>query len=386
MATHLEPAKGYGGVAVSATRLARYFGQAAEPDGAVFLCASDGSLGTPIKAEDVNAGKAVSVRLYRTYWFKRWGFGFGAIPALWNTCSSVGSVYICGISTWPTTLAAVICRGLRRPYVISPRGGLMPEHVQHIRRERILKWWFYKLFTIPSLRHASAIHCTSELEAEGVRALVAGKNTVAVIPNSVEIDPEYKIPSRVRGPKEGLTICYIGRLSPEKGINAFTKTWLASREKNDRLLIAGDGEPGAYLDDFQLLLKQGQGAIEYLGYINRDVVLDVIARSHFLVLPSGLDGDVRENFGNVVAEALSLGCPALVTKGLSWDQLDSEHAGLCFHRDAQSVQDVLVQARSITDEHWKKMSIAARAYAMSRLDASVISGKVWQLLEDCGKW
>jgi len=48
--------------------------------------------------------------------------------------------------------------------------------------------------------------------------------------------------------------------------------------------------------------------------------MELLATSNFLVLPSGLEeaGGMRENFGNVVAEAMASGRPVLVARGLAW--------------------------------------------------------------------
>jgi len=39
-------------------------------------------------------------------------------------------------------------------------GGLMPEHVDLIRREKPHKWLYYRWLTFPTLRRAIAVHCT----------------------------------------------------------------------------------------------------------------------------------------------------------------------------------------------------------------------------------
>ncbi|MDD5034715.1 MAG: glycosyltransferase, partial [Methylococcaceae bacterium] len=169
VATHIPPAKGYGGVSVTAGVLTRAW---AERGRRIALVAADESLDGRLRPEDVQLGKAVEVTLYRCYGFRRWGFGLGAIPKLFALCRKAPVVYIHGIATWPATLAAVFCSLLRRPFMVAVHGGLMPEHVELIRRRKPHKWLYYQWLTLPTLRQAHAVHCTSETEADGVRGLL----------------------------------------------------------------------------------------------------------------------------------------------------------------------------------------------------------------------
>ena len=137
---------------------------------------------------------------------------------------------------------------------------------------------------------------------------------------------------------EGLKLCFLGHIQQEKGINAFIRAWLKIRQPADQLVIAGRSVDGAYFEAFQALVEQAQGAISYRGYLERGEVMDLLDASHFLVLPSGLEeaGGMRENFGNVVAEAMAAGRPVLVAKGLAWDHLESVRGRLCFRTNPEA--------------------------------------------------
>ena len=80
VSTHVSPAKGYGGVAVSAARLAAAWARV--PYRRILVCASNASEKSTIKTKEVVLGNNVKVDLYHAWLFKRWGFGFGAIARL----------------------------------------------------------------------------------------------------------------------------------------------------------------------------------------------------------------------------------------------------------------------------------------------------------------
>jgi len=374
--THIPPAKGYGGVSVTASVLTKAW---AERDHQMVLVASGESIDGRLRPEQVCLGKQVKVRLYRCYGFRRWGFGLGAIPELFKLCLQAPVLYIHGIATWPSTLAAIFCVLLRRPFMVAVHGGLMPEHVDLIRREKPHKWAYYRLLTFPTLRRAIAVHCTSDTEAEGVRNVLGEDARILLVPNGID-SREFQVAQYPEG--EGMQLCFLGHVQQEKGINAFIKAWLKTRNPADRLVVAGRSVDGAYFEEFQVLVKQAQGAISFRGYLQRDEVMALLASSHFLVLPSGLEeaGGMRENFGNVVAEAMAVGRPVLVAKGLAWDHLESFGAGFVFDRNEASVCDGLRRAQALDKLEWERMSANGRQYVEQELDPVKLGDKVWQVL------
>lgn len=375
-ATHVAPALGYGGVSVMAATLTKAFASHARK---IWFCASNASLGGALRPVDVKLGGCVEVLLYRSYWFRRWGFGLGAIPKVLALCRRVRYVYIHGIATWPTTLAAIGCVLLRRHFVVAPRGGLMPEHVALIRRKKWHKWLYYQWLTLPTLRRAAAIHCTCDLEMKGVTALLGDTAPVFIVPNGV---PSKETVVQSPPAFQRRVLCFLGHIQREKGINAFLRVWLQCRGQDDRVIVAGHSVDDTYFGEFQRLVAVAEGAIDYRGYLGREEVAATLAASHFLVFPSGFEegGGMRENFGNVVAEALAAGRPALVTRGLAWDSLEAAGAGLLFDRSPESLADRLRRIGTLTPTAWQAMSHRARGYAEQCLDADALGFKVWQVL------
>jgi len=347
------------------------------------LVASDESIDGKLRAEDVKLGEQVDVQLYPCYGFRRWGFGLGAIPKLFKLCLRSPVVYIHGIATWPSTLAAIFCCLLGKPFMVAVHGGLMPEHVDLIRRDKPHKWLYYRWLTFPTLRKAIAVHCTSDTEAEGVRNVLGKDARILLVPNGID-SREFQVADYPA--EEGMQLCFLGHVQQEKGINAFIRAWLKTRRPLDRLVIAGRSVDGAYFEEFQTLVEQAQGAIIYRGYLQREEVMALLAASHFLVLPSGLEeaGGMRENFGNVVAEAMAVGRPVLVAKGLAWDHLQAAQAGFVFDRNEASVLDVLNKAQALDRAEWLQMSATCRQYVEQQLDPVKLGDKVWQVLTQPG--
>lgn len=372
--THIAPARGFGGVAESVGAIVRAWARA----GRTFtLVSSDGSRGAPLAAADLALPPTVTVRLYRARWAVRWGFGPGAPAAVWTACRHASSVYICGIATWPVTLAALACRFWGRPYLIAPHGGLMPAHVARIRRDKPLKWLFYRLLVFPALRRAQVVRATSALERAGILAVLPGLS-VEVVANGVELAELRPVPPVIGN--DGRRFCYAGRFSPEKGVLRFLDMWLRGRRPGDRLVLAGGGD-GDYARAVARLAAAAGDAVIVTGWLERREVLRHMALCDFVVLPSGLEGgDVRENFGNAAAEALALGRPVMTTRGLAWDDLESLGAGLVFDSDDAAVLAVIERARTLPPGDYAAMAEAAAAYARRHLEIERTAARFWSLL------
>ena len=223
------------------------------------------------------------------------------------------------------------------------------------------------------------MHCTSDTEAEGVRNVLGDDARILLVPNGID-SRDIKVAHYPVS--AGMRLCFLGHIQQEKGINAFIRAWLKVRRPGDYLAIAGRSVDGAYFEEFQALVEQADGAISYFGYLERDEVMDLLATSHFLVLPSGLEeaGGMRENFGNVVAEAMAAGRPVMVARGLAWDHLEASGAGFVFDRNENSVCEVLRKAQALERLTWEQLSWNDRQYVEQQLDPVKLGEKVWQVL------
>lgn len=372
IATHIAPARGYGGIAECTARVAQAWGEAGID---VILCASDASEGRPLRVDELDMPPSVRPVLYSAQILPRLGCGLGAVPALWSACRQADLVYVSGVGTWPTSLAGLFCRLLRRPFIVGVHGGLMAGHVAHIRAHKPLKWLFYRLITLPTLRRARAIHATSRIEADGVRALLPDA-PVAIVPNAVDMQAWQPLPPR--RPDGGLTIGYVGRLSPEKGILPFLDVWLATCRPGDRLLIAGTGE-GPYAEQVTSRAAAAGGAVKCLGYVDAAAIRAMLADCDITVLPSGMgEGGLRENFGNVVVESMALARPVMVTRGMAWDDVEQEGTGLVF--DPAAAAAMLRHLQTLPPSAMASMGERARRYVATRFSLQRVGAELWAVV------
>ncbi len=388
--THTAPARGFGGIAECVDRTIR---QWAGKGYSFSLCTSDGSTAAPLRVADLDLPPSVPIHLYRVwpnrFWAHRLGFGPAGIAAVWSAINNAHLVHIHGLGTWPTLLAQAFCLILRRPMLLTPHAGLMDTLLHIIRTEKKVKWALYRLLVLPAVRRTRALQATSVLETRGLDRLAPGI-PVTIIPNGMDLSVWSPLPPRSRSvdgpgsaePATGLVLCYLGRLSREKGILRFLGIWKDTCHPGDKLILCGHSY-GAYGAAVEAACREIGDAVALMGELDRPGVRDVLARSDMLVLPSGIDEDGRlENFGNVVAEALASARPVLVARGLPWDEVEEEGVGLVFDHDTdEDIADSIRRARALGPARLDAMGRAGRRMAEERFDMTRIAESQWHLVQ-----
>ncbi len=135
-----------------------------------------------------------------------------------------------------------------------------------------------------------------------------------VIPNS--LPRRNEIPDQ----KKNHTVGYLGRLSPEKGIEMLCDAFLKSKHGNYRLLIAGDGN-AQYVSNLKRLYEGP--SLSFVGKVEAWRFLNNI---DLLVVPSLWN----EPFGRVVIESYAAHRPVLVTARGGLRELVEEGLGRTF--------------------------------------------------------
>ena len=119
---------------------------------------------------------------------------------------------------------------------------------------------------------------------------------IVVKPNFVHPDP---------GPRQGGNYAiFVGRLSPEKGVDTLLAAW---RTVGDRLPLKIIGD-GPLADDVREAMKTNP-AITWLGRKPADEIAELIGNAGLLIQPS----NCFETFGRVSVEAFAVGTPVVAT-------------------------------------------------------------------------
>ncbi len=176
------------------------------------------------------------------------------------------------------------------------------------RKSRWVKELWITLFERTTLARASAVHATAPLEGSELVSLGLPAPNVHFIPNGVErpADPAplsdgpfAELPSRY--------VLFLSRISWKKGLDRLIQAWQWVPDMP--LVIAGNDEESYQPRLVELVRSLGlSDRIIFLGPVKDRHKWALYSHAELFVLPS-----YSENFGNVVAEAMAMGCPVAVT-------------------------------------------------------------------------
>lgn len=306
MASYL-PAVRYGGTIVSVHGLCRALA-ARGHEVHVYTTSVDGGEdspvphGTPVNIDGVRVWYFRSPRFRRVYWAP------GMRRMLREHIGEFDLVHTHAIYLWPLWAAARSAHDAEVPYVVSPRGMLEKDLIE--QKSALWKAGLIAFIEKYTLEHASAVHVTSEREAEQAAAFGFQLPHVRTIPNGVDADQATA--SNVSAPIAAIRgggpfVLYLGRLNWKKGLDRLLMAW--PHVEGARLVIAGNDEE-KYCDVLHgVASRAGVGdRVTFTGAVHGADKAALLSSAQLLVLPS-----YSENFGNVVLEAMAAGCPVVVT-------------------------------------------------------------------------
>lgn len=277
-----------------------------------------------------------------------------------------------GIWEMPVHRMAKYARNYGKPYILSPRGMLEPWSLNQGWLKKMLALKFYQRY---DLQNASCIHTTAINEAANVRNL--GITTdIVIIPNGVQISEvnSSKLPIN-KGKK---TVLFISRIHPKKGLEHLINAWALLDETSKQgwnVVIVGDGDT-TYVKILKSLISKYNldTEISIVGPKYGDEKHEVLSTASIFVLPT-----YSENFGVVVAEALSYGIPVITTKGAPWEDLQIHNAGWWVDIGVDSLVDALQTALRMSDSQRQQMGQNGQELVRQKYDIRTVAKQSLQL-------
>ena len=315
------------------------------------------------------------------YYFRKVTEFYTVSPALvlwaFRSIRRYDVVHIHALFSFTSIAASYVARLRGIPYIVRPLGTLAAYGIG--QRRPWLKQLSLAFLEGPCLKHAAAVHFTSESERMEAESLGIAMRSV-VIPLAVETPPVvsaddfYAHASELRGCEFAL---YLSRLDPKKNIEGLLRAFalVLLEVPNVRLAIAGSGE-AEYVETLKRLAMDMhvQQSVVWLGRIEGTVKTGALRSAKLFVLPS-----FSENFGIAAAEALAVGLPCVLAAGvaLSADIADAG-AGQVVTTDPVSIAAALILL--LTDEGYRTACGAnAARLAVERFSPDIMGGRLAEL-------
>ena len=254
------------------------------------------------------------------------------------------------------------------PHVLSPCGMLQRDALEISKFKKRLAW---VLFQRRVLNNASVIHAKSLTEKEGILDLFPTAS-VRVLPNPLRPFPNGSFETFGKLTKSQLennlngeeihpnikVVLFLGRYHPAKGLKRLIHAWkkLNGHYPSWRLVMIGPDENG-YRGEVELLIQESRvenTARVYGPLFGRDKWM-ALENADLFIMPSDF-----ENFGQSIAEALSMGVPVITTTGTPWEELAEKGCGWWVEPSVESLATALHEAMSLSDEQRKTMGATGK--------------------------
>lgn len=194
----------------------------------------------------------------------------------------------------------------RKKIVISARGALQALSEYKKVKNSSIKKFYISILNLLINRTKTFWLATTEREKNINQSYI--NITSFVIPNSVDVENtsfrEDSVKSRIG---------FISRLSPKKNVEFFLSVCKELPEQNFEIIVAGSGDLD--LEYFVKETCEAASNFNYLGQVRGDLKKVFYQQCDVLFLPSK-----SENFGIVIAEALSNGCSVLTSVESPWSE------------------------------------------------------------------
>jgi glycosyltransferase involved in cell wall biosynthesis len=255
-------------------------------------------------------------------------------------------VHIHSVFSHSSIAASRACRAARVPYFLRPLGHLDP---WSLNRHRFRKQVLMRLGAGDMLRHAVAIHYTSDAERARAESALPGLPPGVVVPLGVD-DPCFAS-GRPAPSASDRYVLALSRLDVKKGLDLLIRVFHALAEDGEcpgwSLVVAGDGD-ASYVAELERLAAAGpaRDRIRFAGWVSGDARRLLVEGARLFALPSH-----QENFGLAVAEAMAAGVPVLVSPAVNLaNDILAHGAGWVAPRDHASWTQAMRLILSDADE------------------------------------
>ena len=248
-----------------------------------------------------------------------------------------------------------ISKELDIPFLIAPRGEICPGAFNFKRWKKVPYTALWKRLYD---RGRTYYFVTSDEEhGEVVSRLGASEDRIFEMSNVPSIGSGR---DRAAPKKQGhVKLIYLSRIHPKKNLR-FGIEMLVRSGIDAELDVYGPLEDKDYWNAcLEAAGDSSSLSVEYKGLVDHEKVIDTFSDYDAFLFPT-----LSENYGHVIAESLSAGCPVIISDQTPWTPVNENGAGWAMALDDEDGYiSVMRRLATMTNDEWNSLSCAARAYA-----------------------
>lgn len=207
------------------------------------------------------------------------------------------------------------------PLVIAPRGEFSPGALA-IRR--LKKQLYIKTANSLGLYKGVTWQASSEYESADIRKWFGRESRIHVAPNLPEKVFAQGLKDTIKEKKKGrLRTFFLSRIARKKNLDGALRI-LKGVQAKINFDIYGPLEDTGYWEECKQIIAKlpSNVSVQYQGTVPHEHVGSVMSKYDLFFFPTH-----GENYGHVILEALSAGCPVLISDQTPWRSLEKNNAG-----------------------------------------------------------
>ncbi|QJA09397.1 glycosyltransferase [Romboutsia sp. CE17] len=302
-----------GGPVRSIKNLVDYLGE--EYNFKILTCDRDHGDTEPYKNIKVNDWNVVGNA--NVYYVPPKGFKLSLIKRL---SKEVDLVYCCGCFNDYAINTLILKRFniIKVPVVVAAMGLFSP---MEFRLKYAKKKIFTTIFNLTGMFSKIYWSATSQMEIDEIKQQIKCKNNFFIaedLPRKVDETPIIKEKEVGK-----LKVVWISRIAPKKNLKGAIQI-LQNVKSDIEFTIYGPIHVQEYWDECLIELNKLPDNIKWSwkGNVDSENVVEELKRHHVFLFPT-----LGENYGHVIQEALSAGCPVILSDQTPWDNLEYHRVG-----------------------------------------------------------
>lgn len=252
--------------------------------------------------------------------------------------AQVDLIYVCGCFSDYSINTLILNRigKLKVPVVVASMGLFSP---MEFRLKYKKKKLFITIFNLCGMFRRIYWSATSEMEISEIRQQVWAKKEQFFIAEDLprKVDETCIVKDKKIGV---LKVVWISRIAPKKNLKVAIKV-LQMVNASIYFTIYGPIHVQKYWDECKKELEKLPANVKwvYKGNIASEEVVQTLKKHHVFLFPT-----LGENYGHVIQEALSAGCPCILSDQTPWQDLEKNGAGYVY-----SLSNLSAYAQKIDD-------------------------------------
>jgi glycosyltransferase involved in cell wall biosynthesis len=258
------------------------------------------------------------------------------------------------------------------PYILRPAGSL---DKFDLRKKALIKYTMAARPVRKMLANSSAIHCTSQMEAQNMETFGAAVKTIVLpipvtMPCQTGDGTRFRLTHNLAG--RDFIWLFLSRIDYKKGLEILIPAFarLLVSFPHAKLVIAGADSEGYERKVRRWVEACGiPDAVVFCGLLQAQEKQDALAASDCFVLPS-----LNENFGVSIVEALGAEIPVVISENVYISkQISERNAGWICGYSTESLRETMANVMKNPAELLSKKRNAKGAAAMYSAEAVVQS-------------